>query len=348
MQQIQLSIPEPCHQNWQQMTPTQQGRFCNACAKQVIDFSIMGDAEVLNYFSGLKSENVCGRAFSDQLERTIAMPKYPRKKMFWYWNYAAMLFLFFSKSNTAKAQGAVKIVNTSPSHLKAGDLKNAAAKREGAGIALSKIFIKGTITDEDGQPVSFASVRVVNKNVGTSADESGRFSIELDRLDVTLHISAIGYEVEELVINDFADQHINLKKNAKLLDKVIITSSSYTQGLIRCTVGGVSVRVVNRNIVKDTVKTLITNLTNAIKIYPNPVQKGNSFNLSLKLKMAGMHSIQITDAAGRMVLQKQINSITKLYTEQIPTNSSWSAGIYYIRVADDKNNLISTNSFSLQ
>ncbi|MGF2413443.1 carboxypeptidase-like regulatory domain-containing protein [Ferruginibacter sp.] len=347
MQQIQLSIPEPCHQNWQQMTPTQQGRFCNACAKQVIDFSVMSDAQVLNYFSNLKNEKVCGRAFSDQLERTIAMPKYPRKKMFWYWNYAAMLFLFFSKSNTAKAQGAVKIVNPAPSHLKVGDLKNTTVKKTGTGIALSKFFIKGTITDEDGQPVSFASIRIANKSIGTSADEEGKFSVELDRLDITLRISAIGYEVKEWVINDFTEQHINLKKNAKLLDKVIITSS-YSQGLIRCMAGGVSVRVVNRNIIKDTVKTLITNLTGAIKIYPNPVKKGNSFNLSLKLKRAGMHSIQITDAAGRMVLQKQINSITKLYTEQMPTNSSWAAGIYYIRVADDKNNLISTNSFSLQ
>ena len=50
MQQLQLSIPEPCHQTWREMTPTQQGRFCNSCAKEVIDFSTMTDTEVLNYF----------------------------------------------------------------------------------------------------------------------------------------------------------------------------------------------------------------------------------------------------------------------------------------------------------
>ena len=36
MQKLQLSIPEPCHENWQQMTPTEQGRYCNACAKEVV------------------------------------------------------------------------------------------------------------------------------------------------------------------------------------------------------------------------------------------------------------------------------------------------------------------------
>ena len=58
MQKLQLSIPEPCHENWQEMTPTQQGRFCKACAKEVIDFSMMTDTEVLNYFAGLCDEKV--------------------------------------------------------------------------------------------------------------------------------------------------------------------------------------------------------------------------------------------------------------------------------------------------
>lgn len=73
MQQIQLSIPEPCHEDWQNMNPTEQGRFCNACSKQVVDFSTMSDREVLNYFATIKNEKVCGRAYPDQLERTITV-----------------------------------------------------------------------------------------------------------------------------------------------------------------------------------------------------------------------------------------------------------------------------------
>ena len=131
MQQLQLSIPEPCHQNWQDMTPTQQGRFCNACAKEVIDFSTMSDSEVLNYFSSLKNEKVCGRAYPDQLDRAITKPKEIKKAKFWYWNYAAMFFLFFSKmSIKAQAQGQVIAV---PAKI---DVNNALQGRVG-GITIS-------------------------------------------------------------------------------------------------------------------------------------------------------------------------------------------------------------------
>ena len=83
MKRIQLSIPEPCHENWDTMSPTQQGRYCNACAKEVIDFSNMSDTEVLNYFLKKRSGAVCGNAYPDQLDRPItAMPK---KKIFVSW-----------------------------------------------------------------------------------------------------------------------------------------------------------------------------------------------------------------------------------------------------------------------
>src|SRR4051794_12511892 len=108
MQKIKLSIPEPCHQNWNDMTHTSQDRFCNACAKEVIDFSQMSDTDVLNYFNIVKDGKVCGRAYPDQLNRPIT--NIPTKRLLWYWNYVIAFFLFFSKSTTTKAQGSLKIV----------------------------------------------------------------------------------------------------------------------------------------------------------------------------------------------------------------------------------------------
>ena len=43
-------IPNPCHENWNNMVAAEKGKFCNACAKQVIDFSMMSDTQILNYF----------------------------------------------------------------------------------------------------------------------------------------------------------------------------------------------------------------------------------------------------------------------------------------------------------
>ncbi len=34
-----LSAPHPCHEQWGEFTPTEKGRFCGACQKEVIDFT---------------------------------------------------------------------------------------------------------------------------------------------------------------------------------------------------------------------------------------------------------------------------------------------------------------------
>ena len=49
-QDIVLSIPQPCIQDWDKMTPTEQGRYCSSCNKTVVDFSNYTDKELANYF----------------------------------------------------------------------------------------------------------------------------------------------------------------------------------------------------------------------------------------------------------------------------------------------------------
>jgi hypothetical protein len=36
---LAISIPEPCHEDWTKMTPTERGAFCQACAIDVMDFT---------------------------------------------------------------------------------------------------------------------------------------------------------------------------------------------------------------------------------------------------------------------------------------------------------------------
>lgn len=72
---LKISIPKPCHEDWQQMTPQEQGRHCAVCAKTVVDFTNMTDDEVKNYFITRKDEKLCGRFRNEQLDRiTIQLP----------------------------------------------------------------------------------------------------------------------------------------------------------------------------------------------------------------------------------------------------------------------------------
>ena len=68
---LKITIPKPCHGDWETMTPNQQGRHCNACAKTVVDFTLLSDAEVQQFFLHQKEKRVCGRFKQEQLHRII-------------------------------------------------------------------------------------------------------------------------------------------------------------------------------------------------------------------------------------------------------------------------------------
>jgi hypothetical protein len=62
-----ISIPQPCHENWNNMVPNEKGAFCNACAKTVVDFTGMSDEEVSQYFLQHAGQKTCGRFLNTQL-----------------------------------------------------------------------------------------------------------------------------------------------------------------------------------------------------------------------------------------------------------------------------------------
>ena len=65
---MKIVIDNPCHENWDAMTPNEKGAFCLACQKTVIDFSVRTVEEIKNFFVQLpKTESVCGRFKEEQL-----------------------------------------------------------------------------------------------------------------------------------------------------------------------------------------------------------------------------------------------------------------------------------------
>lgn len=113
--QLQLTISELCHENWEAMTPVEKGRFCDSCQKQVVDFSGMSDRQVAEFFKKPSTGSVCGRFMSDQLDRDIEIPK---KRMPWvkyFFQFALPAFLLSLKTSSAKSQGQVKVTTTSKS-----------------------------------------------------------------------------------------------------------------------------------------------------------------------------------------------------------------------------------------
>lgn len=69
---FQISIPEPCDQKWEDMTPQAKGRFCGQCTKTIVDFSQKTDREIAAEFKASEGQ-LCGRFSNDQLNRDIIL-----------------------------------------------------------------------------------------------------------------------------------------------------------------------------------------------------------------------------------------------------------------------------------
>ncbi|HET6993642.1 MAG TPA: T9SS type A sorting domain-containing protein [Chitinophagaceae bacterium] len=105
--QIQLTIPHPCEENWDEMAPTEKGRFCASCCKQVVDFTHMSESQLAAFFRKTPRGSLCGRFSSDQLARDIEIPGKRIPWVKYFFQFALPAFLI---SMRATAQGNVKLV----------------------------------------------------------------------------------------------------------------------------------------------------------------------------------------------------------------------------------------------
>jgi hypothetical protein len=90
---FKLTIPKPCHNDWEEMLPNGNGRFCLDCNKTVIDFTQFTDEAVKAYFT-TNQQPTCGRFYKKQLDRiTIRIPNYVLQKKLPAWKQFLLLLL---------------------------------------------------------------------------------------------------------------------------------------------------------------------------------------------------------------------------------------------------------------
>ncbi len=77
MKKYTISLSFQCNEDWNKMTPTDQGRHCQTCNKVVTDFTSLTDTEIINYL--LKNKNSCGRFKPSQLNRTYTLYKIQKR-----------------------------------------------------------------------------------------------------------------------------------------------------------------------------------------------------------------------------------------------------------------------------
>ena len=82
--------------------------------------------------------------------------------------------------------------------------------------------IQGTVTDEDGNPIPHAGVKIKGTNRGTSSDKDGRYAIDVPPNGVLI-FSYVGYRSQEIAISNETTINVRLlTENAELGEVVVV------------------------------------------------------------------------------------------------------------------------------
>lgn len=213
---IQLSIPKPCHENWDNMSPVEQGKFCGSCQKQVVDFSNMSDRQVAEFFKKPSTGSVCGRFMTDQLDREMEIPK---KRIPWFkyfFQIALPAFLISMKASAQQTKGKVKIntvsKDTTPVNIrpKMGMVAPVCRPQLMGDVSIERPALSGIlqlkIVDAKGNIIPYASIETGVIGKGGAADKNGVFNLDKSILKVNgnIFVSAGGYERKEVSVKTFS------------------------------------------------------------------------------------------------------------------------------------------------
>ncbi len=86
-----------------------------------------------------------------------------------------------------------------------------------------KVTIKGTVTDQYGEPIIGANILEKGTTNGSITDLDGKFTITLSKGSV-LQVTYIGYQPQEFTINNQATINVQMQEEALTLDQVVVTA----------------------------------------------------------------------------------------------------------------------------
>jgi hypothetical protein len=209
--QLTLSIPTPCTEDWNNMSPDKNGKFCASCQKTVVDFSHMSDAEIFNYFDNFKS-NTCGRFTEKQLTTPFNAPMIGKPQNRWAWALSALLLPSVLASQTVKRTEIMKIIPPSVFEQNMGE---------------KGLPIKGKVTELG------TDVPLVNVYVSIVANETliGRASTD-DKGFFTTHLPQ-EFENQKFTLffdcNKMEKQVLNFTNYAEILNSQLFVSMEKTE-----------------------------------------------------------------------------------------------------------------------
>ncbi|HTI11319.1 MAG TPA: SusC/RagA family TonB-linked outer membrane protein, partial [Puia sp.] len=202
--------------------------------------------------------------------------------------------------------------------------------------------LKGKISDEDGNPVAGASVRIKGKASGVVSKDDGTFTIPTTGKG-SLIISALGFAEQEISLNGQQDLiTVSLKKSNKQLDEVVVTAYGIKRAKNTLPYAAQQISGDEAN------KTRVTNIAAGLsgKVSGLQIIQNNAIGGSVNVVIRGAKSLSGNNQALFVIDGVPFdNSITTSSTASLPANgipnpnstSSGAGGYDYGNAASDIN-----------
>ncbi len=249
MKNLSIKIPEPCLEDWSQMSPVEQGRHCMSCQKTVVDFTPMSNHGIVEYIKSHEG-SLCGRFYKDQLDINLL----PARKNKWYAKYAALLIGILPI--TALGQDVVQ--KTERNVIKGERVMSEKTDKK-------EFRFEGQLIDsESKEAILFATIALHNREhrlvEGVETDFNGKFSMIIKQGEY-VDVSYIGYEnmvfcfddiknmkgkyifeIKESVVQDapFVKGNVNHNEDTQDIKKVTLDAVEIVGYKVPVIKGGVS------------------------------------------------------------------------------------------------------------
>lgn len=307
MKKFTLSILEPCHENWNTMSPEEKGRFCSSCRKTVVDFTNMSDRQIAAFFQK-PSGSLCGRFYNDQLNREIVAPKKRQSWLVYFFQFTWPAFVLFLKSCGQKQEVV-------------GEIAVRQEQKDNYPVILGTVLSR--ITPVDTNTVKVQSTETVSCGVTTG---------DVDVLPIE--------EAKDKISTPLENIPLQLPQNMDSIAGIIAEPYSTKLDVLAgeekyILMGGLSITHV-RTKVAETAPVVLPPAKadlqkNELTVYPNPVSRGQTITVASKENFAGVY--RVLSASGQLMRTGKL-AISVGQEFFVPVQS-WPAGAYILLLVEE-------------
>lgn len=190
--------------------------------------------------------------------------------------------------------------------------------------------VRGTVTDEQGQPLAGVSVKVKNSQQGVSTNGEGQFTINVPNPNATLVFTYIGFATQEAAINGRTTVNVQLKGSTSALDEVVVTGyGTQRRGSVTGSIATVTSKDIERVHGGSTVSSSLAGKLPGVTFRMSEGRPGASANIQIRNMGRPLYVID-----GVQQDEGQFNNLAPNDIESITILKDAAAAIYGVRAAN--------------